>query len=219
MKLYECDFRELKECLYDDAESDHRLLPLGGFLCRLLSTDYEAASESISSFLLESRRNHCTFPAEQLQELVTELCGTSEFDEMRDVASMLRNLYKTGETQEVITAYGSLKDSFLSESFECFKIAVVLQAYLEESEHNPEMSIAINFECFINGFLDMQIKRNGRATSLSEYNFSSDIFLGSDVNGIVKDVFSNLARFRDDFSVFDLTSFDRFLITVIYYFF
>lgn len=219
MTFYECDFGKQKEYLFNDPDAKQNPAPLGEYICRLLSLDFEKISKSISLFLEKSWLSKEPFPVERLQDFVGSLCVTSEFDEMRDMAHMLRVLYETGETQEVVDVYGNLKDAFLSESYECFKIGIVLQAYLEESENNPEMVSAINFERFVNGFFEMKIDRNDKAHSLSEYSLSLDVFPGCDIKKIVKDVFLNLWNFNDDGSVFSMVSFDRLLISSIYYFF
>lgn len=219
MTLYECDFVGLKEYLCDDWDDEPTPAPLGEFICKLLSIDFEYASKSIGSFLQEKWLKGETFPAEQLLSFVRSLCVTSEFDEMRDMALTMKELYTTGETQEVINVYGNLMDAFSAEAFDCFKIGIVLQAYLEESENIPEMVSAINFERFVNGFLEMKIDRGDKAHSLSEYSLSLDILPGCDVKKVVRDVFLNLWNFNDDSSVFSMLSFDRLLISSIYYFF
>ena len=219
LTLYECDFKKLEEYLCDDTEDDHQPFPLGEFLCNLLSINFENVAKSISLFLEENWIKGNEFPTEQLQGLVNRLCVTSEFGEMRDMFTLLKYLYSKGETQEVINVYGNLKDAFFFETFECFKVGAVLQAYLEESENIPEMISATNFERFINGFLEVKIMRNDQAASLSEYSFGQDIFPGSDIRGIVKDVFLNLEQFNDSYSVFALDSLDTLLISSIYYFF
>lgn len=219
MTLYECDFGAQKEYLFDDPEAEQNSAPLGEYLCRLLSLDFEKIAKSIGLFLWKSWLSKEPFPIGQLQDLVNSLCVTSEFDEMRDMAHMLRTLYETGETQEVVDIYGNLKNAFVSESYECFKIGVVLQAYLEESENNPEMVSAINFEGFVNGFLEMKIGKNDTAHSLSEYSLSQDIFLGCDAKKVVRDVFSNLLNLNGNHSIFALISFDKLLISSVYYFF
>lgn len=219
MTIYECDFDGHEEWLFDDPDEECNPAPLGEFVCKLLSPDFGEVAGSIGLFLEKSWLDKKPFPAEQLQDLVNSLCGTSEFDEMRDMASMLRGLYKAGETKEVVNVYGSLKDAFIIESFECFKIGAVLQAYLDESENCPEMVSAISFERFVNGFLEMKISRNDQSYSLSEYNLSVDIFLGCDIKKVVQDVFLNLMHLSDNRSIFSVVSFDRFLISSIYYFF
>lgn len=219
LTLYECDFKKLEEYLCDDTEDDQQPFPLGEFLCNLLSINFENVAKSISLFLEESWIKGNEFPTEQLQELVNRLCVTSEFGEMRGMFTMLKYLYLKGETQEVINVYGNLKDAFFFETFECFKVGAVLQAYLEESENIPEMTSATNFERFINGFLEVKIMRNDQAASLSEYSLSQDIFPGCDIRGIVKDVFLNLEQFNDSYSVFALDHLDTLLISSIYYFF
>lgn len=219
LTLYECDFKKLEEYLCDDTEDDHQPFPLGEFLCNLLSINFENVAKSISLFLEENWIKGNKFPTEQLQGLVNRLCVTSEFGEMRGMFTLLKYLYSKGETQEVINVHGNLKDAFFFETFECFKVGAVLQAYLEESENIPEMISATNFERFINGFLEVKIMRNDQAASLSEYSFGQDIFPGSDIRGIVKDVFLNLEQFNDSYSVFALDSLDTLLISSIYYFF
>lgn len=219
LTLYECDFKKLEEYLCDDTEDDHQPFPLGEFLCNLLSINFENVAKSISLFLEENWIKGNEFPTEQLQGLVNRLCVTSEFGEMRDMFTLLKYLYSKGETQEVINVYGNLKDAFFFETFECFKVGAVLQAYLEESENIPEMISATNFERFINGFLEVKIMRNDQAASLSEYSLGQDIFPGSDIRGIVKDVFLNLEQFNDSYSVFALDRLDTLLISSIYYFF
>lgn len=219
MNIYECDFVGLKEYLYDDCDVEPKPAPLGEFICSLLSVNFEGAARTIGSFLEERRLKKEAFPAERLQELVNNLCVTSEFDEMRLMASMMEGLYTNGETREVSNVYGNIMDAFSTEAFECFEIGIVMQAYLEESENNPEMVSAINFEGFVNGFLEMKIDKNDTAHSLSEYSLSQDIFLGCDAKKVVRDVFSNLLNLNGNHSIFALISFDKLLISSVYYFF
>lgn len=218
--LYECDFNELKERLSDDIDSDTSSLysPLGEYICKLLSIDFEKVSESISSFLVDCKNSRTEFPTNQLQAIMNEMCGVTDYDEMRDMAAELKYFYTT-ETQEVFDAYGSLKDAFMTVIFDFFKVGAIIQAYLEESESAPEMTSSINFERFVNGFLEMNIRRNSQAESLSEYDSSLDIFPGCNIKKIVKDAFSHLIPLDDSFSIFATDSFDRLLVNSVYYFF
>lgn len=219
MTLYECDFAGLEEYLCDEWDDEPAPAPLGEFICKLLSIDFENVAKKISVLLWETYLEKKEFPDVELQSLIDSLCVTSEFCEIRNMVSILRTRYKAGETQEIAIAYGNLKNAFLFESFEWCEVAFVLQAYAEESENNPGMLSSSNFECFVNGFLDMKINRKEQAYSLSEYSLSSDIYIGCDARSVVKNVFLNLENFDDSFSVFDVDSLNKLLVSSMYYFF
>ncbi len=221
MFIYECDFINLKEDLYNDANENNEKLstPLGTFICQLLSTDFEKAAFSISSFLCEQKEQGEGFPAKGLEDLVNTVCSSSAFDNMRDMISILGKIYKRGESHIMCSMHGGLKSAFTSEIYEKFKIGVILQAYLEGSEQSPEMTNPNNFERFVSGELEVQIIRNQKAYSLNEHSIFEYIYPGCDALAVVKDIFGRLCESNDAHCIFYLTSLDEFLVSVVYSFF
>lgn len=218
ISLYTCNFTRQNEWLDDtDEETSSHPSPLGEFLCKILSIDFEKAAFSISSLLEDYRLNGDEFPGGQLKIFIDDLFGISGFEEMQTMVAVLKAIYEKSETQMVLNVYGSLKDAFLSESFGYFRVAMVLQTYLEESIDNNDMVSAINFERFVNGFLEKKIERNDQGCSLSEYSFL-DIYPGCNIKEIIKDVFQNMLPFEDTFSSFPTHSLNNLLISAIYYF-
>lgn len=219
VSLYTCDFTQQNEWLDDiDEETNDHPAPIGEFLCRILSIDFEKAASSISSLLESHRLNGDEFPEEQLKTFIDDLLGISGFEEMRVMIAVLKNIYAKSRTRMVLNIYGTPKDAFFSEAFDYFRVVMVLQAYLEVSIDNNDMVSAINFERFVNGFLEEKIGRNDQGCSLSEYSFS-DIYPGCNIKEIIKDVSQNILQFHDTFSSFSTYSLNNLLVSAIYYFF
>lgn len=219
ISLYVCDFTDQNEWLDDTSEEiNNHPSPIGEFLCKLLSIDFEKVASSISSLLEGHRLNGDEFPEEQLKTFIDDLLGISEFEEMRIMIVSLKNIYAKSRTRMVLNVYGNPENAFFSESFDYFRVAMVLQAYLEESMDNHDMVSAINFERFVNGFLEEKIERNDQGCTLSEWAFS-DIYPGCNIKEIINDAFQNIFHFNDAFSSFSTHSLNNLLISAIYYFF
>ena len=218
ISLYVCDFTGQYEWLNDISEEiNSNSSPIGRFLCKLLSIDFEKAASSISSLLEGHRLNGDEFPEDQLKTFIDDLLGISEFEEMQIMIVSLKNIYAKSGTRTVLNIYGNPENAFFSESFDYFRVAMVLQVYLEESMDNHDMVSAINFERFVNGFLEKKIERNDQGCTLSEYALS-DIYPGCNIKEIVNDAFQNIFSFNDKFSSFPTNSLNNLLISAIYYF-
>lgn len=223
MIYYECDFEKMEERISrddgDDLDIEQPSNTLGSFVCKLLSIDYECFSDELSTILDSSFMMGKSFPEVEVQRILSETFQEPGLQTLEILARIMKNIYNTKERKLFVKEYGSSRNAFFIEAYNRFKEIVVLQAYLEESENNSDMVSAISFERFINGFFGTKINRNEIGCSLSEYSPEIDISPGCNVREIVKDVFSNLVQFNDNYSVFVIDGFLKdFLISSVYYF-
>lgn len=223
MISYICDFENQKEFLRDEnSEIDIRESPIGTFLCELLSIDFIKAANDIASLIEKHKKSFDPLTQNELYTEVNDLLFSSQCEEYEEIMLMTEiivHLYKIDSEDEVIRSYGGLRNAILSESFNAFQIAYVLQAYLDESEKNSEMRRAAAFEQFVSGGLEMQIQHDCMAVSLSEYDLLSDIYPGCNVREMVKNVFSKLWEDDGKLPSWELDSLNNLLVSSIYYFF
>lgn len=217
--FYVCDFKNSEEKIENDDGiilfSGH----LGTFVCDLLSLDFEELAHSLASVLNENAEAGRAFPITEVQKILEESFKLIGFKDLKVLIRIVENIYKSTAKSMFISEYGSLKNSYFIEIFERFKRMIILQAYLDESGYTPDMCFPRNFERFINGGLEKRIMKQELAISTSEYDLPSDVVPGKNIRHIVKDVYSNLTNFSDDFIVLDATDLSDLLIAIVYYFF
>ena len=230
MFFFEYDFEQLVELVANALPDDDTVTcnsPLGQYACNVLSVDYTELAHRISNLLGESHIKQLTYPGKDISELLSDTFGEIACEEVEKLALGLNNIYfalqeKNSDINDiVIRLYDTVENYFYYTTFDRFKRIVVLQAYLEESELSADMLIAENFELFINGVYegDVKIMEPDKAANLSEFSLDTYLFPDSDIRGMVRDVFLNLLPFGERYIVISSQSLVDFIATTIYHVF
>lgn len=224
MVLYSLDFANLTESVTLDNDVELYRGNLGDLLCRILSSDFNKAIEEISNLICESISNKSSLPADKIECLISNTFSGKYIGTFKDtlsISTLAKSIFDltTQGKHPILQEYKPFQEICTDQLYNCFKVFISIQAYLDESIDSPTLSSPIAFEQFAVGCLNMEIPKEICAESLSEDSFLNRLFLGCDVRNILRENIGDLWLSNGDHIYIQTEYLSNFLLESVYYVF
>ena len=222
MVLYSLNFANLTESVTNDNDVELYRGNLGSLLCRILSSDFNKVIEEISNLVCKSISNKSSLQVDKIEHLISDAFSEKYIGVFKDtlsISTLAKSIFDLTSQgyHSVLQEYKPFQEICTDQIYNCFKVFISIQAYLDESIDSPTLASPIAFEQFAVGCLGMEIPKEICAESLSEYSFLDRLFLGCDVRDILRENISDLWLSNGDHIYIQTEYLSSVLLESVYY--